>query len=81
MYQFFVSAGNGAGTSLPSRYLETLPISKYRYTCIVVWFVTCDVLSIQYEIYSPLSQSMTGKHDLGRTYDYIKAVSFPYQEG
>ena len=29
MYEFFVSAINGAGSSVPSRYLETLPISKY----------------------------------------------------
>ena len=28
MYRFFVSASNGAGTSLSSTYLETLPISK-----------------------------------------------------
>ena len=29
MYRFSVSARNGAGTSLPSTYLETLPISKW----------------------------------------------------
>ena len=29
MYRFYVSARNGAGPSLPSTYLETLPISKY----------------------------------------------------
>ena len=28
MYRFFVSAMNGAGPSLPSLYIETLPISK-----------------------------------------------------
>lgn len=28
MYRFFVSARNGAGPSLPSFYIETLPISK-----------------------------------------------------
>ena len=28
MYRFFVSARNGAGPSLPSSYIETLPISK-----------------------------------------------------
>ena len=29
MYQFFVTATNGAGSSVPAKYLETLPISKY----------------------------------------------------